>query len=92
MSRLLSLVVAIGYLVGTIIESGLVAMFLVALFLLLPLSFIWFGDAMGGYTGFAGKGYINKTSPGWAVVFVGWLLLLLLPVLTIIEGFGTKGQ
>lgn len=33
---------------------------------------------MGGYTGTGfGRGAITEKSPGWAVAFAGWLLLLL---------------
>ena len=51
----------------------------VTLFLILPLACIFFGDAMGGYTGMSRLGagpWITKTTPGCFVVFAGWLLLL----------------
>lgn len=58
--------------------------FLKMLFILLiPLGCIFFSDAMGSYTGPAGWSisdfggpWITKTSPGFWVAFVGWLLLL----------------
>jgi hypothetical protein len=48
-------------------------------FLLLPLACIWFGDAMGKYTGFSpiGQQFINRESPGCLVTLMGWILLLL---------------
>jgi hypothetical protein len=51
----------------------------IILFLILPLSCIWFSDALGGWTGFsrAGGPRITQTSPGCLVAFVGWILLLL---------------
>ncbi|HSB69997.1 MAG TPA: hypothetical protein VLT62_11745 [Candidatus Methylomirabilis sp.] len=53
--------------------------FTLGIFLILPLDCIWFSEAMGGFTGL-GMPSITTTTPGWAVAFGGWLLLLL-PVL-----------
>lgn len=45
---------------------------------------IWFGDQLGGYTGFTGRGYITQKTPGSFVRFFGWLLLALPPVMWLI--------
>lgn len=77
MSRLISAIIAIAYLtvayfaadVGSMIKSGL--------FLLLPLSCIWYSESMGGYTGSGmGRGAITSTSPSGMVAIGGWILLL----------------
>ena len=47
-------------------------------FFSIPLSLIWFGDAIGGYIGPAGRnGYIDTPTPGWLLACFGWLLLLI---------------
>jgi hypothetical protein len=43
---------------------------------LVALALIWFGDELGEFTGFTGRGYITKTSPGWLVKLFGWVLLV----------------
>jgi len=50
----------------------------VILFLILPLSAIWFSDYMGGLTGVAfGHGpVITVPTPGSIVRFLGWIMLL----------------
>jgi hypothetical protein len=49
--------------------------------LLWPLSFIWFPEYWGNYTGFIFAGNINKTSPPILVTIMGWFLLVVLPPL-----------
>ena len=49
--------------------------------LLLPLSFIWFPEAIGNLTGYFDSGYVNVTTPGAVISFLGWLFLVGLPVL-----------
>jgi len=57
----------------------------VIIFLILPLSGIFFGDYLGGYTGFSGlaQPHITKPTPGYWVSFICWTLLLL-PFIAII--------
>jgi hypothetical protein len=56
----------------------------VFLFVILPLACIWFGEAMGGYTGPAAGMPITSPSPGLFVCIAGWILLLLPIVMGII--------
>ncbi len=43
---------------------------------IVPMTLIWFPDAIGGYTGFAGaRPLITKETPGCIVAFLGWALL-----------------
>jgi hypothetical protein len=77
-SGFLSGIIALIYLVGAHLTTDGETTFKVAMFLILPLSCIWFRDAMGGYTGVGmGRGAITSTTPGCIVAFGGWLLLLL---------------
>jgi hypothetical protein len=52
----------------------------VILFLILPLSAIWFPDGMGGLTGVTfgriGGPVVTSPSPGSIVRFLGWIVLL----------------
>jgi hypothetical protein len=83
--RVLSLVIAAGYLIGYAVMMfsqpqgtgrpgppalGVIA---IAIFLLLVLALIWFGDELGQYTGPVSRGYIDRKSPGCMVKFMGWL-------------------
>jgi hypothetical protein len=46
-------------------------------YMILPLAAIWFGDELGGYSsGF----HVNAPTPGIAVKLLGWVLLLLTPL------------
>jgi hypothetical protein len=55
-------------------------------FLILPLGLIWFGDSIGGYTGMVqGPNMVNQTTPGGALKFIGWILLLSPILLAIIH-------
>jgi hypothetical protein len=54
-------------------------------FVILPLACIWFGEAMGGYTGQAGSIGITAPSPGLFVCIAGWILLLLPIIIGIIS-------
>lgn len=78
MSRILSSIIAIGYLVTAYVVEGPELVWRVAISLILPLACIWYSDAMGGYTGVgSGTGAITSPSPGCFVAFGGWLLLLM---------------
>ena len=80
--RLLSLIVAAGYLVITSFftysAGKLVAnLLIVGGALLLPLACIWFGDELGNYVGALPGPAVNRKSPAWMVKLGGWVLLLL---------------
>lgn len=70
--------VAIVIAIGIVIYSGT----LVFLFALLwPLSFIWFPEYWGNYTGFLRGSYIDQKSPPVLVSVMGWLFLVGFPLL-----------
>jgi hypothetical protein len=76
-SRSLSSGVALAYLTAAYFLGGGIGVLRMMGFLALPMACIWFGEAMGAYTGyFAGHG-ITTTTPGCIVTFGGWLLLAL---------------
>jgi hypothetical protein len=84
-NRLLSGLVAAGYIVAAFIGGGAEAGFVATLFVILPLACIWFSHTMGGYVGPVWRGVITNPSPGLAVCIAGWLLLLLPGVVEIIH-------
>lgn len=77
-SRLISLILCVLYLIFATIAEGFKGFFYTTAFLLLPMACIWFPDEMGEYTGPSmGKGgYINTATPSCFVTFIGWVFLL----------------
>jgi len=82
-NRILSGLLAIIYIAGAFVTGGGEGGFKVLLFVILPLACIWFGEAMGGYTGQSGSIGITAPSPGLFVCIAGWILLIL-PLLFIL--------
>ena len=78
-SRIISGIIAVGYLVAAYLVGGPELTLRLGGFLALPLACIWFSEAMGDYTGlnFGTRPAISRTTPGCFVAFGGWLLLLL---------------
>ncbi len=77
MSRLISLALSAAYLVAALVSGDVEVIFAVLGFVVLSLAFIWFGDAIGDFTGFIGPRPITARTPGGMIRFIGWLLLLL---------------
>ncbi|MCA9173998.1 MAG: zf-TFIIB domain-containing protein [Planctomycetales bacterium] len=79
-SRLLSGIVAIGYLLFIVLATGsLQSVLSLLLGLMLPMVCIWFPDAMGNLKGISlgfARPMITETTPGDFVAIGGWLLLL----------------
>ena len=77
LNRVLSGIVAAGYLVLALasgeVEAG-IALIPLLVYVGFCLLFIWFGEELGDCLGI---GYSTRTSPGWAVSFLGWVLLLM---------------
>jgi hypothetical protein len=82
-NRFISGLLAIGYIVFGSVAGGAEGGFMMFGFVILPLACIWFGDAMGGYTGLSWDIWITAPSPGLFVCIAGWILLIL-PILFII--------
>jgi hypothetical protein len=83
-NRVASVIVAGIYIILGLLSRGAEGGFKVALFIVLPLACIWFGDAMGGYTGPTAGMSITESTPGLTVCIVGWILLLLPIIIGII--------
>ena len=79
-ARATSVMVAGAYIAIAIFSKMEGAILKTIMFLILPMACIWYGDAMGTYTGMMRGQYISKTSPGCLVAACGWLMLML-PIL-----------
>ena len=91
-SRILSGAIALAYLVAALAMADGRTTLMVAIFLLLPLACIWFGDEIGGFTGMGGGSgpVITRTTPGCFVALGGWLLLLLPVLIWVIGTLGAR--
>ena len=79
--HLVAIAVAAGLLVYAGLELGLGEyLWRTGGYIAVCLGLIWFGPALGEYTGRFGAHYIHERTPGILVIGVGWLLLLLTPV------------
>jgi len=77
-SRVLSLLLAGGYVVGAGLFGGLEVAAKVVMFVVLPLACIWFSDALADYTGYGFSSMpITRPSPEIFVYYLGWVVLLL---------------
>jgi hypothetical protein len=84
-NRVLSAAVAIVYLIAAYVSGGPPLLAKCAMYLLLPMACIWFGEEMGAFTGVMRGQSIDAESPGCLVAFLGWVLLLLpvfIPLIT----------
>jgi hypothetical protein len=76
-NRILSSLLALGYLCGAYFAGDAETALKVALGLIFPLACIWYGDELGSYVGVMRGQAITAQTPGCLVRFGGWLLLLL---------------
>ena len=83
-SKLLSLLVALGYLIAGGIASGsLGGLPVMCFYLAFPLALIWFPEYFGAMTGYVGQGgRIDTETPPWLVSLAGWFFLVGFPLLT----------
>jgi len=70
------MVVAAGYLVVATVYMGGEGFIKTSVFLILPMSGIWFPAQLGAYTGGLGRHAITQESPAVAVSLACWVLLL----------------
>ena len=76
-NRIFSSLLAAVYIFGGFATGGGEGGFKVMGFVILPLACIWFGNAMGGYTGPSTDIWISTPSPGVIVCILGWMMLIL---------------
>ena len=82
--KILGLLIALGYVVGMIVDSGGITLqvFQGCGALLLPLALIWFPEELGSLTGYVGRGgNVDLEAPPILVSIAGWFFLVGLPVL-----------
>lgn len=90
-SRCLSVVVGIAYLMAAVFSGPPEGVVLVGLYLVLPLACIWFGEEIGAFKGVMRGHLVTSASPGCLVAAGGWLLLLLPVVLGFFWRFSSRG-
>ena len=73
-----SKVVAVVIAIGICIYNGSFTFLLV---LLWPLSFIWFPEYWGNFTGYIRGQYVDEKSPPILVSLMGWFFLVVFPLL-----------
>jgi len=79
--RIVAIGVAACALVYAIVQVGSgVYLFRTGCYIGCSLALIWFGPDLGQYAGRWGARYIGDAAPGILVIGVGWLLLLLTPL------------
>lgn len=88
--KLLSGLIAVGFLVIAFSFAGEYAGIRVLVFLLLPLACIWFSEDLGEFTGNWGGYHIDEKSPGCMIAIIGWVLLLLPPLAILIAHLVTR--
>jgi hypothetical protein len=81
MGKIISLAISRGYVLFAYFSGGTELVLKILVFLIVALACIWFGDELGGLTGFnlVRMIDISETTPGRVVRFVGWLLLIVVP-------------
>lgn len=75
--KTLSAIITIGYVSVAYAAGGGETAIQCTIYLILPLACIWFSEEMGSFTGIMRGHLVTSTSPGCAVAFMGWVLLLL---------------
>jgi hypothetical protein len=81
-SKIVAGVISITYIVlAFTIEKNVSFAATVAAGTILPLALIWFPDFFGGLTGWGTRAPIDRPSPPVLVSFLGWFLLVGLPIL-----------
>ena len=88
--RILSLLVAIAYVVVSLLAGAGLETIKIAAFLALPLACIWFSDEMGDYAGVLMQGGPMSRTPGIIVAVAGWLLLFAPVLMTLYGRFATE--
>lgn len=78
--KILSLLIATVYAILATRVGGMYGLNCSAV-LLIPLAFIWFPEDIGSLTGYFKSGYVNVQTPAVIVSFIGWFILVGLPVI-----------
>ncbi|MDD4879307.1 MAG: hypothetical protein PHR22_02485 [Candidatus Omnitrophica bacterium] len=91
MGKIISAAIGIGYILLAYLVDGTESAFKTIAFLIIPLGFIWFSEAIGNYTGPVTRAapFTNKT-PAFLIAFAGWVVLLLPAVIGLFLSFRLK--
>lgn len=84
MKRILSGLVAAGYIAMAILAFGAKGIVLAAAFLVIPIACIWFSNEMGSFIGTMNLQYISARSPARLIEAAGWVIILLAPVVAVV--------
>ena len=84
-SRVISSLIAIFFIVTTYFSVGADDAWKAGIEMIFILALVWFGDEMGNYIGFSGRGYITTTTPGWMLRWFGWIVLIGLFIISLIQ-------
>jgi hypothetical protein len=91
--KIISLLIAVAYVSAAIAINGFtVNALVICVYVVLVLGLIWFPEEAGDHFNESayGHGDINKRSPGILVSFMGWFLLIGLPVIISILGVALR--
>ena len=86
-NKILSGLLAATYIVVALCRGGATAGFRVALYLVLPLALIWFGEPMGGHADRTWRAAITAPKPVLFVCIAGWLLLVVPAIIVVVHVF-----
>jgi len=86
-SRIISGFIGVIYVIGAALGASGETAFKAGIFLILPLTCIWFSEEMGNYSGRLMRGGPMTHTPGCLVAAMGWLLLFLPVIIGLINGF-----
>ncbi|MEP6685399.1 MAG: hypothetical protein ABJB22_01370 [Verrucomicrobiota bacterium] len=89
LNRMLSVFIALVYLVAAYKHGGGATTLKLAMFLLLPLACIWFPEPLGQYGGTIRGQLMTSSTPAFLVCAGGWLVLVGVPLLAYALSFAT---
>ena len=88
-SKLVAVVIAIGYAAAIISNVGFTKNATASFLLLVPLGLIWFPEELGSYTGYVSRSStIDAETPPFLVSGIGWLILVLVGVAFVVIALG----
>ena len=88
-SKIVALVIAIGYAIAILVHVGFTPQASSVLLLLAPLGLVWFPEELGSYTGYVGRGgTIDAETPPALVSGIGWLFLVLIGIPVVAVSLG----
>ncbi len=84
LSRIISAVIAVGYIIAAFTMGGGELGLQAIGFLILPMGCIWYGEELGEYVGLLPLPAITQRTPGCLVKVMGWVFLFIPFILLLI--------